>query len=77
MKHNLKELPRGRHNNVRPIGFSVTIEGKPVSLCMSPQLQVDFRTITKENLDIAYRFQVYFGECVVMNSRCVGAENVR
>lgn len=78
MKHNLKELPRGRHNNARPIGFSVTIKRKPtVPLCMSPQLQVDFRTGTEENLDIAYCFQVYFGECVVMNSWCVGAKHVR
>ncbi|KAM5210176.1 galactoside-binding soluble lectin 13-like [Hipposideros larvatus] len=49
---------------------SVTIKGKPaVSFCLNPQLQVDLHTGTDDKSDIAFHFRVYFGNCVVMNSR--------
>nr|XP_054396397.1 galactoside-binding soluble lectin 13 isoform X3 [Pongo abelii] len=38
-----------------------------------PQLQVDFHTETNEESDIAFHFRVYFGHCVIMNSRECGA----
>nr|KAF6289861.1 Charcot-Leyden crystal galectin [Pipistrellus kuhlii] len=48
----------------------------PHALCfafsMSPELQVDFHTGTQEDSDIAFSFRVYFGNCVVMNSRQFG-----
>ncbi|XP_045426830.1 galactoside-binding soluble lectin 13-like isoform X1 [Pipistrellus kuhlii] len=55
------------------IGSSVTIKGTPaMSFIMSPELQVDFHTGTQEDSDIAFSFRVYFGNCVVMNSRQFG-----
>uniref|UniRef100_A0A2K6BDC7 Galectin n=1 Tax=Macaca nemestrina TaxID=9545 RepID=A0A2K6BDC7_MACNE len=51
-------------------GSTVTIEGRPlVCFFNEPHLQVDFHTEMKEDSDIAFHFQVYFGNRVVMNSR--------
>lgn len=45
----------------------------PNTVCSAPSnephLQVDFHTEMKEDSDIAFHFQVYFGNRVVMNSR--------
>ncbi|KAM5210174.1 placental protein 13-like isoform 2-T2 [Hipposideros larvatus] len=49
---------------------SVTIKGKPaVSFSLNPEMQVDLHTGTDDKSDIAFHFRVYFGSCVVMNSR--------
>ncbi|XP_016064647.1 PREDICTED: galectin-10-like [Miniopterus natalensis] len=54
-------------------GSSVTIKGKAnMPFIMSPEMQVDFLTGTEEKSDIALSFRVYFGNCVVMNSRQCG-----
>lgn len=45
----------------------------PNTVCSAPSnephLQVDFHTEMKDDSDIAFHFQVYFGNRVVMNSR--------
>ncbi|XP_054318685.1 galactoside-binding soluble lectin 13-like isoform X1 [Pongo pygmaeus] len=56
------------------IGSCVTIKGTPtLPFINDPQLQVDFHTETNEESDIAFHFRVYFGHCVIMNSRECGA----
>ncbi|XP_054566358.1 uncharacterized protein LOC129147620 isoform X3 [Eptesicus fuscus] len=56
-----------------PVPGLNTYRIKHLHVCgMSPELQVDFHTGTKEDSDIAFCFRVYFGNCVVMNSRQCG-----
>ncbi|KAM5210668.1 galactoside-binding soluble lectin 13-like [Hipposideros larvatus] len=59
---------------IRPVslfvGSSVTIKGIPaVSFSLNPQLLLDFHTGPDDKSDITFHFRVYFGNCVVMNSR--------
>lgn len=81
-RHDLEELPRGRHSHVRATDPSNTAcvfvyrffrdGGKPtMSFSMHPQLQVDLYTGTDEDPGIAFHFRVYFGY-VMMNSRDSG-----
>nr|ACR09647.1 galectin-20 precursor [Ateles fusciceps] len=51
-------------------GSCVIIRGRPnLSFVNDPQLQVDFCTDMDGDSGIAFHFRVYFGHCVVMNSR--------